>query len=148
MCRAGGTATIGRVDPLSLATTAATSIVGLLATEAWEKAREVVTALWRKVHPDRVETVVAELEDTRAEVLAARRDGDERSERDLAGEWQGRLRRLMAADPAIAEELARLLTDVLEPAARAHGGTIAMNATAHDHGRVYQAGRDQHITGG
>jgi hypothetical protein len=44
--------------------------------------------LWRRVHPERAETVQAELEDSRAEVLIARQVGDEEIEQALVGEWQ------------------------------------------------------------
>jgi len=40
------------------------------------------------VHPERAETVQAELEDSRAEVLIARQVGDEEIEQALVGEWQ------------------------------------------------------------
>ena len=44
--------------------------------------------MWRRVHPERAETVQAELEDSRAEVLIARQVGDEEIEQALVGEWQ------------------------------------------------------------
>src|SRR5688572_21752171 len=122
--------TVG-VDPIGLATAAATSIVGLLATDAWEKAKDVIGALWRRVHPDRAETVLAELAETRAEVVAARTSGDEQAERELTGEWQGRLRRLLAADPDVAAELTRLLDEVLRPALAQATTTVTMHATAY-----------------
>ena len=40
------------------------------------------------MHPERAETVQAELEDSRAEVLIARQVGDEEIEQALVGEWQ------------------------------------------------------------
>jgi hypothetical protein len=75
----------------ALTSTAAATVVKLLATAAWERATSAVGGLWRRVHPERAETVQAELEDSRAEVLAARRAGDEQVEQALVGEWQGRL---------------------------------------------------------
>lgn len=81
----------------------------LLATTAWEQAKNAVGRLWRRAHPERVETMQAELEEARAEVLAARRDSDEQVEQALVGEWQGRLRRLVSADPQLAEELWRVV---------------------------------------
>jgi hypothetical protein len=145
----------GLMDPtaISLATTAATTVVQLLATDAWEEAKGAVGTLWRRVHPQRAETVEAELVDARAEVLAARRAGEPEIEHDLVDEWRARLRRLLAADPAAAEMLRLLLEEVLNPALAGTGrvrgplpvDTTDMRAIALDQGRVYQAGRDQHI---
>jgi hypothetical protein len=80
----------GDVDPelAVLTSTAATTVVQLLATAAWEQAKSAVVGLWRRVHPERAEMVQAELEDSRAEVLAARQVGDEQIEQALVGEWQ------------------------------------------------------------
>jgi hypothetical protein len=130
-----------------LTAVAATTVVKLLATAAWKQAGSALGRLWARVHPERVETVQAELEDSRAEVL----DGDEQVEQALVGEWQGRLRRLLATDPGLADELREVVAQwqaVLgEPDSRP-GGSITMNATASGHGRVNQAGRDLHIGGG
>jgi hypothetical protein len=70
----------------ALTSTAATTVVQLLATAAWAQARSAVGGLRQWVHPDRAETVQAELEETRAEVLAARQVEDEQVEQALVGE--------------------------------------------------------------
>lgn len=70
---------------------------------------------------------------------------------ELTAERCGRLRRLLAADPAIAVEVRRLLDEELGPAlSAAYPGRpdIRMNAIASDNGRVYQAGRDITINRG
>ena len=89
------------MDPelAALTSTAATTVVQLLAPAAWEPATSAVGGLWRRVHPERAETVQAELEEGRAEVLAAREVGDEQGEPALVGGWQGRLRPPGAAEP-------------------------------------------------
>jgi hypothetical protein len=143
----------GTVDPelMALTSTAATTVVKLLATAAWERATGAVGGLWRRVHPERAETVQAELEDSRAEVLAARRVEDEQAEQALVGEWQGRLRRLVAADPPLADKLRRVVTELrsaLADAEAPQGTTITMQATTFGTSRVNQAGRDLHITTG
>lgn len=136
------------MDPeiTALAGAAGTAVVSTLATEAWQSVRDGVVALWRRVHPDRAGTVDAVLEETRADVLAARDAGDAEAEQALVGEWQSRLRRLLAADPSLAAELRGLL-DELEPEAAESGSTITMNATASGSSRVIQAARDVHVTG-
>ncbi|MEV8035646.1 hypothetical protein [Streptomyces sp. NPDC086182] len=57
-------------------------------------------------------------------------------------EWQGRLRRLLAAQPGAAVEL-RALLDELEPRGSI-GRAITQQVTASGRARIYQAGRDQH----
>ncbi|MDQ3152243.1 MAG: hypothetical protein M3R63_11150 [Actinomycetota bacterium] len=133
----------------ALALTAATTVVQLLATAAWEQAKSAVGRLWRKVHPERAETVQAELEESRAEVLAARQVGDEQVEQALIGEWHGRLRRLVAADPQLADELRRVVAELRSALADAdlrEGATITMRATTFGTSRVNQAGRDLNVT--
>jgi hypothetical protein len=136
------------VDPIVLA--AGTALVTAMATDAWEQARAGAVALWRRVRPDQAEVVESELAEVRTQVLAARRDGDGDTERALAGAWQVRLAQLLRADPALAEDLRRVLdqdlTPVLPPSERQRVASIVMRATASGHGRVYQAGGDQHIT--
>ena len=134
------------MDPeiAALAGTAGTTVVTLMAGDAWQRTREGVVALWRRVHPERADSIDAELEATRTEVLAGRAAGDRQSEEELTAEWQGRIRRLLAGSPAVAEDLRHLL-DEISPGAES-AAQIRMRATASGHGRVYQAGRDQHIT--
>lgn len=133
----------------ALTSTAATTVVQLLATAAWEQASSAVGRLWRRVHPERAETVQAELADSRAEVLAARQAGDEQAEQALVGEWHGRLRRLVADDSQLADELRRVVAELRSALADTdapQGTTITMQATALGTSRVYQAGRDVHVT--
>ena len=129
----------------ALAVAVGSKVVALLATDAWEATKAAVGSVWRRVHPERAEMVEA-----RAEVVAARTVGDEQGEQALAGEWQGRLRRLFAADPDAADELRRMLNEIagqLPEADRVQVGKIEMSATASGHGRTYQVGQgSQHIT--
>lgn len=141
------------MDPelTTLTATAAATVVKLLATTAWEQAKNAVGRLWRRVHPDRAETVQAELDETRTELLAARQVGDEQVEQALVGEWQGRLRRLVVADPRVVDDLRRVvaqLRSVLAAVDLQQGSMITMQARAFGHSRVNQAGRDLHVTTG
>lgn len=138
------------MDPeiAALAGSAGTTVVTLMATDAWQRIRDGMVGLWRRTYPERAEAVGVELDSTRADVLAARAAGDPQAEEELHGEWQGRLRRLMTADPSAADDLRRLL-DEISPAAVGSSElapSIRMRASASGHGRVYQAGRDQHVT--
>jgi hypothetical protein len=138
------------VDPelVELTSTAAKTVVTLLVTESWTRVTSAVGALWRRVHPDRAETVEAELAETRAELLTARETGDEQAEVALAQEWQGRIRRLIAADPDAIEELRALVAELgagQGDTGASQAGRVDMRARATGHGRVYQAGRDMRI---
>lgn len=139
------------MDPATLATTAATALVAAMATDTWQRTRESVVALWRRVHPDQAEAVEAELDKVRDKVLAARRESDTAAEEDLAGEWRGRLLRLMGQDPGVAPELRRALREVCAPSLAAadqqRAYSITIHATASGQGRNYVAGRDQQVNG-
>ncbi|UBU16096.1 hypothetical protein [Nonomuraea gerenzanensis] len=136
------------MDPIVLA--AGTALVAAMATDAWEAARDGAVALWRRARPAEVEVVGAELEGVRGQVLEARADGDEDTERALAGSWQIKLQALLRADPALAVEIQRVLDEVLRPALasdeQGSARSVVMKAKASDQARIYQAGRDQHIT--
>jgi hypothetical protein len=129
-----------------LALTAATTLVTAMTTGAWELAKKGVGSLWRRVHPDRAETVEAELAEARAELVTARRDGNDQVEGALVDEWRSRLGRLLTTDPELAAEI-HLLIDTLKNSAESSDQTrrVDMRARASGHGRVYQAGRDQQI---
>jgi hypothetical protein len=132
------------MDPLILA--AGTALVTAMATDGWKKARSSAVALWRRVHPDRVPAIEAELEEVRGEVLAARADGDPDTEKALAADWQRRLKRLLADEPGLAAELRRVLdeewTPLLEPAERTQIHSVVQHANATGRSTITQAGRD------
>ncbi|MEU1296977.1 MULTISPECIES: hypothetical protein [unclassified Streptomyces] len=125
-----------------LAQSAGVTLVTLMTTDAWQRTRDGITQLWRRAQPDRVRTLTAELESTRQDALSAGRADDQDTLDALHLEWQGRLRRLLAARPDAAAEL-RALLDQLDPQGSA-GPTVTQHAHASGHARVYQAGRDQH----
>ena len=137
------------MDPIVMA--AGTALVSAMATSAWEQARDAAVVLWRRAHPDKAEQVGKDLEVVRAEVLEARREGDVGTEQALAGAWQAELQRLVRQDSALAGEVRRLLEEQLVPALprdeQTRIGKLVMKAQASGNARVFQAGRDQHITG-
>ncbi|WP_431989414.1 hypothetical protein [Streptomyces albogriseolus] len=137
------------MDPeiAALAGTAGTTVVTLMVTNAWESARDGMVALWHRFQPARAESIGEELEAGRADLLLARQAGDADAEAELTVEWQGRLRRFLLARPEAAEELRRVL-DELTPhlPAETAADRIRMEARASGSARIYQAGRDQHIT--
>lgn len=132
------------LDPAALATAAGTALVAAMATDAWEKTSKEAVSLWRRVHPDRTAAIEAELAEVRGEVLEARRQNDVTAEEDLAREWRRRLLRLLQQDIDLVPELQRVLNETWIPALGSRDRQ-RMTATATGHGRVNQAGRDQHI---
>jgi hypothetical protein len=132
----------------SLASTAATTVVQLLTTESWERLKSALGKLWSRAHPGREAALETQLDDSRAEVMAAG-DDVEQVRAELTAEWQGRLRRLLAAEPGIADELRRVLDEQLGPALREQSpdkSDIRMRAAVSGRGRAYQAGHDMNIT--
>ncbi|OEV05528.1 hypothetical protein AN219_36145 [Streptomyces nanshensis] len=126
----------------ALASTAGTTVVTLMATDAWERTRDAVTGLWRRVHPERAESVTAELEATREDLTAE--ESDEEVVEGLQAEWRSRIRRLLVSRPEVADELRRLLEELDVPG-EAAAPAVTQHATATGQARIYQAGRDQHI---
>jgi hypothetical protein len=139
------------VDPevAELTSAAAIAMTKLLVTDGWEAAKNLFVALWRRVHPDRADRVGADLAQAREDLLASPQTDVPRLEAGFADEWQGRLRNLLAANPQLASDLRRILDTELRPALGESGGeaapVISMHARVDGGGRVYQAGRDQHI---
>lgn len=131
-----------------LARTASTTMVTLMVTNAWESARGGLVGLWRRFQPGRADAIDEELESSRTDLLLAREIGDEESEAELVAEWQGRVRRLLVAQPEVADELRRILDELNPhlPEPSSAVGEVHMTAEVSGSGRVYQAGRDQHIT--
>lgn len=131
------------MDPISLAF--GTALVGAIATSAWQQVSGAVTGLWRRVHPgQKADDVGTELDELREQVLLARREGDTPTERALEGAWQLRLQRLLRADPALADEMRRVLdqvlTPALTPAEKARVGAIIMSGSSHDSSTFTQIG--------
>ncbi|MEV0294405.1 hypothetical protein [Nocardia sp. NPDC050710] len=122
-----------------------------MATDGWKEIRAGAAALWRRVHPERVPAIEAELTDVRGEVLAAREAGDTDTEHELAKDWQRKFSRLLADHPALEAELRNLLdkqwTPALSADEQAQVQHVVQTATASGDARIFQAGRDQYNRG-
>jgi hypothetical protein len=136
------------MDPMVLA--AGTAIVNAMATDAWQQTRTAIVAWWHQMYPEQADAVDTALTESRTQLLTARQANDPVGEQVLVEDWQSRLQLLLRENPALADELRRLLDQELTPGVRSEEqdqlGSISMKATASGHARVYQAGRDQHIT--
>jgi len=129
---------------------AGTALVGAMATDAWERARESMLVWWGRARPEQVPAVDAQLVELREAVSAAQERGDADTPAALVTDWQGRLHEVLRGNPALAAELRgvldRDLAPVLDAGDRRRVDRLVMNAKASGDARVYQAGRDQHIT--
>jgi len=127
---------------------AATTLVTLMTTDGWERVKAGFAGLWRR-HPGQAGAVEADLEASRAAAMAARRDGDAQAEAELTAEWRSRLRRLAGADEELQDEVRRLVEE-FRPllSGSTPAGPVVMRARASGGSRIYQAGRDQTVTGG
>ncbi|MBX9397448.1 hypothetical protein K4749_28655 [Streptomyces sp. TRM72054] len=76
------------MDP-QLAQTAGTTVVALLATEAWTATRDGVVALWRRASPARADDAAAAIEETVPMSSLPGSRGVLETEEALAGEWYG-----------------------------------------------------------
>ncbi|MEU5774904.1 hypothetical protein ABZ819_16635 [Streptomyces venezuelae] len=132
----------------TFAQTAGTALVALIATDAYQRAKQAVVELWRRVRPTETTAVSDQMEETRSALMQAQAQGDEERERELAAWWQERLTMLFAADPSAIGTLHQALANVVadEPDHdRTRIDSIRITAKARDSARVFQAGRDQHI---
>ncbi|MDW4897329.1 hypothetical protein ACIG0A_23830 [Streptomyces californicus] len=107
----------------ALAASGATTFVGLMATEAWSQVRGRLAGVLGRGEGD--EVIDAELEESRAELTAARAEGDQQAAADIEAAWRNRLRRTLRADPAAAEEL-RAVLEELAPQ-QSSGPAVAIN---------------------
>jgi hypothetical protein len=127
------------------------ALIGAIATDAWPRVREAVTGLWRRGRArHEADDIGTELDELREQVVLARRDGDTSTEGALEGAWQVRLQQLLRADPALADELRRVLEQVLTPALttaeQTRVGTILMTGSSHDSSTFTQIGTQTNYT--
>jgi hypothetical protein len=115
-----------------------------MASDAWATARERLAAFFARGADRSADrgAVDEQLRSSQAELVAALEAGDDDTAADVADEWRARLRRLLRADPAAADELRSILRELgSEPA---HGPTSVVHNTINGgvyHGAVVQ-GRD------
>jgi hypothetical protein len=134
------------VDPelVTLASQAATTVVQLLTTDAWEKSKSAIGALWRSAHPDRADRadrLEADMADARDDLLRVPQDADLKAA--LIQQWTGHLVHLLTAHPELAATLRRMVDEELRPAlpaaVSAQIGSLHMEAHADGGGRINQS---------
>ncbi|WP_433889937.1 hypothetical protein [Streptomyces sp. CA-111067] len=128
----------------ALAASGATTLVTLMATDAWTQVRDRVARLLRRP------TAADDLETYRGELEAARRDGDTEAAGDVEAQWRRELRRVLAEDPAAAAELRAILAEAeaAQGGAQGEGGGRVTNVVSGGRQGTVIQGRDFHIDGG
>jgi hypothetical protein len=138
------------MDPglAALSSAAATTLVASMTTDSWEQVKAALVRLWRR-HPEQADAVGADLAAARSGVVAARAAGEELPEAELLAEWRSRLRRLVAGDEELQEDLRRFAEEFRHLLAGPDSaGQVVMRAEVHGPGRVNQAGHDQTVISG
>ncbi|CAG6395986.1 hypothetical protein NMG29_35400 [Streptomyces cocklensis] len=132
---------------IALSSGAGSTLVTLMVTDGWQQARDGAVRLWQRFRPEGAAAVADELDATRAAVVAGRDAGTPVDEAALRVQWALRVAELLAshrdAEPALRSALAGWEA---APAAQEVRGDLHQEAHATGSSRVYQAGRDQHIT--
>ncbi|MPY50719.1 hypothetical protein [Streptomyces acidicola] len=123
----------------SLAVAGATALVTQMVTDGWEQARDRVVAFFTRGRDDAGEAVQAELEESRADLVAARDSDDEETAADVRDEWRLRLRRILRTDPSAAAELQALLDELRPPEDQPKGVVHNTISGGVQHGTVIQA---------
>jgi hypothetical protein len=97
-------------DLAGLAASGATTLVGLMVSDAWTQTRERLARFVARGADG--SAAAGELAESQAELLSARESGDAGAADDVEAEWRTRLRRLLRSDPAAADELRSLLAEL------------------------------------
>ena len=125
------------LDVAALATSAAGTLVTLMTTAGWEKAAATVGALWRRERPQQADLVVADLRDTRAELLDARPDELPELHEAITAQWEARILRLLTKNPEAGRALLEFIDD---QAASVQGARpVTFNAVSHGQSKIYQS---------
>ncbi|GAA2219890.1 hypothetical protein GCM10010400_76680 [Streptomyces aculeolatus] len=120
----------------ALASTGATTLVGLMVTDGWTQARARFTRLLQR----RGSAVETELETTRSTLLAMSAADSDRARAEAENTWAERLTLLLSSDPEAVSELAEILTEYprsTQTHAEIHGGVfhgpVQMGGTQTNH---------------
>ncbi|MFJ4849199.1 hypothetical protein [Streptomyces sp. NPDC088733] len=128
-----------------LASTAATTLIGLMTTDAWQQARTAISRVWRKSRPEQADRVNADLDEAQLMVTQARQNDDDSLEAAVLAEWQGRMLRLALTDSSARSDLKAAVRQLEGLARQTAPRSVSMRADARDHARIYQSAQDMVI---
>jgi hypothetical protein len=128
-----------------LATSAATTLVGLMATDGWKEARSLLSVVWRRARPDQLEEVEADLNSANQIVIAARERDNIAVEQVVRDEWCARIGGLLATKPEAHRDLREALHRMHSLTPQASSTSVSMHADVRDQGRSYQSAGDMVI---
>jgi hypothetical protein len=129
----------------ALAATAATTLVGLLTTDAWEKLKDGLGGLWRQAHPERAEAIEADITESRRELLTPSEFADDQLTSRLVNEWESRFYRFLLLNPNLAAPLRQLLNEAglpgdLKTGTHLEHYDIRVKTSGHSHAHVVGKG--------
>lgn len=137
------------MDPelIALAGAAASIVIRSMATDLWSQTKQALSGVFG-ADPSGGPEIEDDLDRSSAELKEARRQGDDLAEAELTAQWTGRFRRLLAADPAAGQALRSILDELAEKVPKGPDAkvNVHLEAEARGEARIYQAGRDQHIS--
>ncbi|MFJ2197219.1 NB-ARC domain-containing protein [Streptomyces violaceusniger] len=124
----------------ALAASGATTLVGLMVSESWERAKGGLARFFgRRAAGQAAED---ELRASSAELDGALAAGDAGAQADIQARWRQRLEDIFQEDPAAAEELAQLLSELAPDASRTF---VSLVSGGVNYGPAFQG---SHIHGG
>lgn len=132
----------------ALATSGATTLVGLMISDSWDHVRDRLGEFFVRHHGNGIGEAPEELDVSRQELVAAHETGDgltaARAAAGLTAVWRSRLHRLARTNPAVAEEFLRMLDSLSDRPQEPPTTVRNVVSGGTQHGPVIQSGR---ITG-
>ncbi|BCJ46918.1 hypothetical protein GCM10010168_35620 [Actinoplanes ianthinogenes] len=121
---------------------AATTIVALMATDAWRQARSLLAGVWRRNRPDQAGCLEVELDSAERIVAVARRGGAGPTEGAVRGDWRRRIDEFLTANPGARDDLRETLRQMAAlPRQESRRGTLVYSRGQY-FGRHYQSAGD------
>lgn len=131
----------------ALAASAASTVVGLMATGAWTQARGLVAGVWRRHRPDDTPRIEAELDRTGGLVGMAREQGIDVIEDRVRADWQSRIAELLTEAPGAHRDLTDTLTRLARLRPDSAAPTVNQHNEVRDNGSLYSSLGDMTING-
>ena len=121
----------------NLATSTATTLVGLMATDAWTQTKQVASAIFKRRGQD-ADAILEELEGSNDLVWRCPAAEVDALRASQIAAWSTHLRLMLSTDPGLAhalQEINECTADITQLSS-----TVTMNAKATGQGRIYQQG--------